>query len=157
MMSSASGDQSQTVDSSRVEDRFEKERENIGSREIEQVLEGFEDKFQQIKASRGPRWVRRALGHARLFYRMLQTWWEEPSRVPWRTVTAITAGLIYLINPFDLIPDIIPMAGLMDDATMIYLVFGLVQDDLLEFADEHGFPLDRYDIDPDRPRPDLSD
>ena len=156
-MSSSPTEPPGSVDSSRVQEHFEEKRDNIGSREIEQVLEEFEEKLERITSSAGPRWVRRALGHARLFFRMITAWWDNPSRVPWRTVTALTTSLLYFINPFDLIPDFIPLAGLMDDATMIYLVFALVQDDLLDFAEECGFPLDRYDINPEHPRPDLTD
>lgn len=154
---SSSENQTDSVDSSRVEDHFEEERKNVGTREIEQVLDGFEDKIERIKHSAGPNWVRKAIGHARLFYQMLTAWWEEPSRVPWRTVTAIVAALLYLINPMDLLPDLVPFLGLMDDATMIYLAFAFIQDDLIEFAEEYGLSLEQYGIDPDHPRPDLPD
>lgn len=144
------------VDQSEVYDRFEENRETIGREELEQVLDGFEEKVEQIKQSAGPAFVRKAIGHARLFYRLLEAWWQDRRNVPWKTITAIGAVLLYFINPFDLVPDMIPVLGMMDDATMIYIGFSLIQDDLIDFAIDRGLDLESFGIDLDQPRPTIS-
>lgn len=50
--------------------------------------------------------------------------------VPWKSVLAIVAAMIYFINPFDLIPDIIPLKGLIDDASVFVFVFASIREDL---------------------------
>ncbi len=42
--------------------------------------------------------------------------------VPWKFIAAVGFSVLYLINPFDVLPDILPGVGYLDDAS----VFGLV-------------------------------
>ena len=43
-------------------------------------------------------------------------------RVPRRSRLALWALLVYLVIPFDLVPDFIPVAGQLDDALLLALV-----------------------------------
>ena len=45
-------------------------------------------------------------------------------RTPGFLKGAMVAALLYLISPVDLIPDAIPVLGLMDDAVLVPLVLG---------------------------------
>lgn len=68
--------------------------------------------------------------------RLLRAWaTREYTMVPWKTIAAVAAALIYFINPFDLIPDFIPTFGLVDDATLVGLVVASIVEDLAQFRD----------------------
>lgn len=54
-------------------------------------------------------------------------------QIPWQSLVMIVASLIYFINPFDIIPDFIPLQGLIDDATVMLFTFKSVQTDLNQF------------------------
>ena len=54
-------------------------------------------------------------------------------RLPRRTLVAAVAGLLYLLNPFDLIPDFVPVIGLVDDVAVLAWVIGRVRKDLDEY------------------------
>lgn len=44
-------------------------------------------------------------------------------RVPRRSRLALGALLLYLVSPIDLVPDFVPVAGQLDDALLVVLVF----------------------------------
>jgi uncharacterized membrane protein YkvA (DUF1232 family) len=54
----------------------------------------------------------------------------EYRKIPWWTIASIGVALLYVLNPFDLIPDMLPVIGLIDDASMIGICLLLIEKDL---------------------------
>lgn len=54
-------------------------------------------------------------------------------KVPICTVVTLIGGLIYLVSPIDLISDLIPILGYMDDAAVLHQVFNTVEKDLNDY------------------------
>ena len=46
--------------------------------------------------------------------------------LPWKDKAKIVAALAYLLLPFDLLPDAIPVVGVIDDAAILWAVFRLL-------------------------------
>ena len=65
-------------------------------------------------------------------------------RLPWKTVAALTAALAYFLAPIDAIPDFVPLAGFIDDAAVLGLVFGAAEADLRHYCAWRGFDPDGY-------------
>ncbi len=59
-------------------------------------------------------------GIFRLVYRLMRD-----RRVPLRAKLIVPAAIIYLIVPFDFVPDIIPISGLLDDILALIISVGL--------------------------------
>lgn len=57
----------------------------------------------------------------------------EYTKIPWRFIILALAAIIYFVNPMDLIPDIIPAMGFMDDATVVALVMNAMKDEISNF------------------------
>ncbi len=55
--------------------------------------------------------------------------------LPWETIALAIGALIYFLSPIDLIPDVIPIAGYMDDAAVIGFVVASIHTDLNNFRD----------------------
>lgn len=55
--------------------------------------------------------------------------------VPWFTIAAIGGSLLYVLSPFDLIPDFIPGLGYLDDVTVMTIVVGWIDSDLHRYLD----------------------
>jgi uncharacterized membrane protein YkvA (DUF1232 family) len=67
-----------------------------------------------------------------LFSRLLRD-----ARLPRRHKLLVAALLPYLLMPFDLIPDFIPVAGQLDDAVIVALVLRTVMRASPELVEEH--------------------
>lgn len=52
------------------------------------------------------------------------------SDLPWQTLVMIVGGLLYFIAPLDALPDFIPVAGLLDDATILIWLGKCFREDL---------------------------
>jgi uncharacterized membrane protein YkvA (DUF1232 family) len=69
-----------------------------------------------------------------IFIRMIKaSMKKEYTNVPWKTLLAISAGLIYFVAPIDLIPDFIPITGFIDDFTILLWIFNNFNKDIEAF------------------------
>lgn len=55
--------------------------------------------------------------------------------VPWQTIILALAAVIYFVNPFDLIPDLIPFFGYIDDSSVIGFVIYSISKDFKKFLE----------------------
>jgi uncharacterized membrane protein YkvA (DUF1232 family) len=53
--------------------------------------------------------------------------------IPWGSIVLVIVAIIYFVSPIDLIPDIIPVIGLTDDAAVIAFVIAQIKADLDNF------------------------
>ena len=58
---------------------------------------------------------------------------KEYTEIPIGTIIAIVSALIYFVSPVDLIPDVIPVAGHLDDAAVVGACLALVKSDLDDY------------------------
>lgn len=49
-------------------------------------------------------------------------------------IAAVAFGLLYLVNPVELIPDVIPIVGYLDDIVVFVLILRLVRIELRKYA-----------------------
>ncbi len=72
----------------------------------------------------------------KIMLRMLRAYINgEYRQIPWKSLMMIVGSLIYFMMPLDLIPDFIPITGLADDITILFLVFGSINEDITAFLD----------------------
>jgi len=74
--------------------------------------------------------------------RMIQAYAKKEYRdVPWTTIVAAAAAVIYFVMPIDLIPDPLVGLGYVDDVTVVLFVMGAIQRDIDAFErweEKHG-------------------
>ena len=58
---------------------------------------------------------------------------KEYPQIPLGIIIAVIGVILYFINPFDLIPDVIPLAGYLDDAAVAGTALKLIKSDLDEY------------------------
>jgi uncharacterized membrane protein YkvA (DUF1232 family) len=107
--------------------------EKITDKDIENVADHAEDIRKQFSA-RGP--LKRFIQDGRMLTALVRDWRASRYRGAMRwTIAAAAFALIYVINPFDLVPDVLPFVGAVDDATVIAACLFLIERDLFKYRD----------------------
>lgn len=55
--------------------------------------------------------------------------------IPWKTLLIIVGAILYFIDPFDFIPDLIPVAGFTDDFSILVWVYSAVNKEIVKFIE----------------------
>ena len=55
--------------------------------------------------------------------------------VPYFTIASIAVALLYVLNPFDFVPDFIPVIGYVDDLAVMSIALGWIETDLHKYLD----------------------
>lgn len=116
----------------KADEEFVKEgAEKITDKDVEKVV----DKSDEIKekfVSRGP--LKRFIEDGRLLLALIKDYRASKYRqVPYGIIAAAVFALLYVFNPFDLVPDVLPFVGAVDDATVIGACLLMVEKDLNKF------------------------
>lgn len=64
--------------------------------------------------------------------------------IPWKSIALLATAILYFVNPFDVVPDMLPFFGITDDAFLFATVFKSIQDDLEKYAIWKGVDLKEY-------------
>lgn len=68
-------------------------------------------------------------------FRLLQAYSRrEYTDIPWGSIVMVVIAIIYFVSPIDLVPDFLPVAGYVDDATVIAFVIRQIKGDLDKFT-----------------------
>ncbi len=129
-----------------VGDMLEKTIQTIKEADISGILEDAKKKIEDI--SKNPlKHASDIIKQAGLAYDMIKCYLDKKCDFPWRTVAALAAALLYLINPFDVVPDFIPGIGYVDDLAAFAVAFALIKEDLKAYAAFHNINLEEYGLD----------
>jgi len=105
----------------------------------EKVLETLDTAFQKsidLENDKGE--ISSLTEKVKLFILMIQSYVKgEYREVPFKSILLIFAGLIYFINPFDLIGDFIPGIGYIDDIGLLIWILKSVEEDVLRFKEDY--------------------
>jgi len=120
--------------------------DEIRKLDIEGFLNDAKRKIDEIKED-PTHFALTTILQLKLAYDMFDCYLKKQCSLPWKTVVAIFGVLLYLINPFDIIPDFIPGIGYLDDALAVGAALKLIRDDLRNFAIARGLNLSEYGLD----------
>jgi uncharacterized membrane protein YkvA (DUF1232 family) len=99
--------------------------------DIETAAERSEEIKRQFSA-RGP--LRRFIEDGKVLTALIKDWRTGKYRQAlYGTIAAVAFGLLYVFNPFDLVPDVLPFIGAVDDAAVIGALLMLVERDLKKY------------------------
>lgn len=98
--------------------------------ELERTLERIERKLEKIP------FAGESLAMVPVFISLVKNnIWGEYKDIPYGTIIAVVGVLLYLLSPVDVIPDILPGVGLLDDAAVLTACYNLFKDDIDEYKE----------------------
>lgn len=98
-------------------------------------LEKAYQKSEEVLSKVEKGFLHKEFAKIKLLVMMLKDYWNEVyTEVPWHTIAAVVIILLYILNPIDLIPDFIPIAGQADDLAVLYFGWRLISEDVKTYA-----------------------
>ena len=113
--------------------------QKVTDKDVEKVVTRSED-IKKKFLSGGP--LNRFVEDGKLLIALVKDYWSRAYRqAPYGTIAASAFSLIYVFNPLDLVPDILPVIGQVDDVAVISACLLMIEHDLHKYRDwkkEHG-------------------
>jgi uncharacterized membrane protein YkvA (DUF1232 family) len=101
-------------------------------KKAKKLLDEAVKKAKSYEKTRGP--LTEVWGYLTALFRLLSAYIRGDYRdVAWRPLVLVIVAIIYFVSPIDLIPDILPGIGFIDDAAVIGLVIAQIKADLDNF------------------------
>lgn len=107
--------------------------QNVTEKDVEKVISKSEDIKKKFNAA-GP--LGRFIEDGQLLLAIVKDYWSGTYRqIPYGGVAAIVFTLIYVLNPFDMMPDVLPVIGQVDDVAVLGACLLLVEQDLHKYKE----------------------
>jgi len=107
--------------------------QNVTQKDIQKVISRSED-IQRKFSARGP--LARFVEDGKLLMSIVKDYWAGAYRqVPYGVIASSVFTLIYVLNPFDMVPDVLPLIGQLDDVAVLGACLLLVENDLHKYKD----------------------
>jgi uncharacterized membrane protein YkvA (DUF1232 family) len=101
-------------------------------KKAKKLLDDAVKKTKSYERNRGP--LAEVWSYLTALFRLLRAYIRRDYRdIPWGSIVLVIVAIIYFVSPIDLIPDILPGIGLIDDAAVIAFVVAQIKADLDNF------------------------
>ncbi len=108
------------------------ESDRVRKEDLQRLLDRQQAVEEKVKNSGK---LNRFKTDVRLMFSLVRDYYNGQYRdIPWKSIAAIVGALIYVLNPLDLIPDLILAIGFVDDVGVVALCLKLVESDLHRYA-----------------------
>ena len=107
--------------------------QDVTEKDVEKVVSKSEE-IQKKFSAKGP--LARFIEDGKLLIALVKDYWNKSYRqVPYGVIASVVFTLIYVLNPFDLVPDMLPVIGQLDDVAVLGACLILVEQDLHKYKD----------------------
>ena len=107
--------------------------QNVTQKDIQKVVSRSEE-LQRKFSARGP--LARFVEDGKLLMSIVKDYWAGAYRqVPYGVIASSVFTLIYVLNPFDMVPDVLPLIGQLDDVAVLGACLLMVEHDLHTYKD----------------------
>ena len=107
--------------------------QNVTQKDIQKVISRSEE-IQRKFSARGP--LARFVEDGKLLLSIVKDYWAGAYRqVPYGVIASSVFTLIYVLNPFDMVPDVLPLIGQLDDVAVLGACLLMIEHDLHTYKD----------------------
>jgi len=125
-------------------DEMESASEQISSEDLNEIISNekqISDKSKRLDNGRFKKFVNKI----KLSLSLLKDYRSKRySDIPWRSIAMLTVSILYFLNPFDMMPDLLPVLGFADDAILFASLFKSIQSDLERYCLWKGLDPEDY-------------
>lgn len=116
------------VTEDKAREALESGAKKISEEDLKKVLEKRDEIENKFRGA-GP--LGKFIADLKTLFSMVADYVDGSYRqVPFWTIAAIAAALLYVLSPVDLIPDFIPVIGYVDDALVVALCLTMIEQDI---------------------------
>jgi len=123
------------MEGSKIENKyFKKAKEKAvdliqNNEKLNHVLKLSRDKLNEVSNTK-------FIDNIKVFIRMIKAYTKGVYReVSLKSMLALVAAIVYFVMPVDLIPDIIPVTGLVDDFAVVMWVYNQLEKEINAFRE----------------------
>lgn len=99
-----------------------------------QIVVSRSEEIQKKFSAKGP--LARFIVDGKLLIALVKDYWSKSYRqVPYGILSSAVFTLVYVFNPFDIVPDILPVIGQVDDVAVLSACLLLIEQDLNKYRD----------------------
>ncbi len=114
-------------------EELNKRAENITADDLKKVLDKRDEIEEKFNAN-GP--LGKFITDLKLLFSIVQDYINgEYKEIPYWSIAAIVAALLYVLSSIDLIPDFIPIIGYVDDALVVAACLTMIEQDLYNYKE----------------------
>jgi uncharacterized membrane protein YkvA (DUF1232 family) len=106
---------------------------NISPEKISDTNLGFSEEVRDYRYRSTD--FRKSWHYFGLLFSMLLDFFKGRYPLPKKTALLIVFAFLYLISPVDIVPDVFPLIGLVDDVAVLAFAFNFIKGDLENYRD----------------------
>jgi len=123
----------QTFNKAQAKENFEQTAENMSSSDVQNAADSGKSKMDNLSGD-VPKALLDYWQDLKEMVSLLKDYFTgDYTEAPWKVISAVAAAVLYFVSPIDLVPDVIPILGFLDDAFIISMCLSLCRSDLDDY------------------------
>lgn len=123
-----------------AKENFEKSIDYIDEKDVEEALNSGEEKFKKLENDI-PKHLKLKWEDLKAMLSLLKDFvLMKYRKLPFKSVAAVAAAVLYFVSPLDFLSDFIPILGYIDDAFILTICGSWVKNDLDNYKEWKSEP-----------------
>jgi uncharacterized membrane protein YkvA (DUF1232 family) len=115
----------------------------LGAVKIPKLLNQRERVRRELRSI--PDRMQKITNQASLVLEMIDDYMDGKYRaISWTSLVVAAGALLYSVSPGDVVPDVLPLLGQLDDAVVVAIAMRLIRRDLERYVAFKGYALEKY-------------